>query len=139
MKAGDIEMQRVDINFPPRIGAHAYYDKRFMLHESHVVDLNKYKTAIITTDKHTRVGCHYSMPYINKPSDKNSIYLGKIEEIHKITMNGLTFSYKTYTYHKADELNRQKDNSNVENKTLLTDRKQSCETLGLNIDNESKG
>lgn len=138
MKAGDIELETLDKHFPPIKGEIGYYDGSLMLHESHVIDLNQYRTAIVDTNDHTRVGCHYSMSYRTSFS-RNKLCIGKITKIHKITMNGLTVNYDTYVLHKAEELNRQKDKTNLEKKTLLTtERKESWETLGLNIDDESK-
>lgn len=138
MKAGDIELEALDKHFPPIEGEIAYYDGSLMLHESHVIDLNQYRTAIVDTNDHTKVGCHYSMSYRTRVS-RNIVCLGKIIKIHKITMNGLTVNYDIYVSRKADELNRKKDKSNLENKTLLTtERKESWETLGLNIDDDLK-
>ena len=122
MKAGDIELEAIDKHFPPIEGEIGYYDGNCTLHESHVIDLNKYKSAIVDTNDHVRVGCHYSMSY-RTSMDTNKVCIGKITKIHKITMNGFTVSYDSYVYHKAEELNRQKDTSNLENKTLLTGMK----------------
>lgn len=138
MNAGDIELQVFDKHFPPIEGEIGYYDGNLMLHESHVINLNQYRSAIVDTNDHTRVGCHYSMSYRTRLT-RNIVCLGNIKKIYKITMNGLTVNYDTYVLHKAEELNRKKDKSNLENKTVLTtEKKQSWETLGLNIDDESK-